>query len=414
MKILFASNLYPPATQGGYELRLFHLVNALKSDHECVVVTSKHSKQKTVDENGVYRILQYSQKPIQSLSDQISAAIQSQKDAIAFSEIIKTENPDWVCHFNLDGLSPSICAVAHLHEVPQVFWHEDIWSKKTPKTTDAILHPWYQIHQQNPAGSFSRIPNIIRPFLPKSPTISKNLKLPAKIEAKKGIFVSHYQEWQNRDSFIEYKDKRILYAGIPINQSLPGQWELHRPIRLVFAGGFTPDRGIQTLFEALNSMEAEDRNQFHLNLIGRPPNAWAEEWWKSFRTDTANSDVWDIIELPGWAEPSDMPEILSQQDILIFPSSRGEGLPLIMQEAMAAGCLVIASGSGGAGELCRDAGIPIFPTNSPTYLKELLLNYLANPEIAIIVRQRMRDYACEHLDIQETAKEFVDILQRAQ
>jgi glycosyltransferase involved in cell wall biosynthesis len=39
----------------------------------------------------------------------------------------------------------------------------------------------------------------------------------------------------------------------------------------------------------------------------------------------------------------DMPNLLSKFDILIFPSSYGEGIPKIMLESMASGLLVISS-----------------------------------------------------------------------
>jgi glycosyltransferase involved in cell wall biosynthesis len=52
---------------------------------------------------------------------------------------------------------------------------------------------------------------------------------------------------------------------------------------------------------------------------------------------------------------------------------RLEGLPMVMMEAMCAGCAVAATGSGGAIELVEQAGAPLFPKDHPFALNRLLI-----------------------------------------
>ena len=75
-----------------------------------------------------------------------------------------------------------------------------------------------------------------------------------------------------------------------------------------------------------------------------------------------------------------MAQVYKEHDLLVFPSTRGEGLPLVMAEAMIAGCAVITTGSGGAQEIAELARLPIFPKEDSFALARLLENLLEHPE----------------------------------
>jgi glycosyltransferase involved in cell wall biosynthesis len=413
MKILFTTNLFPPETQGGYELRLFHLIETLKHEHECVVVTSESCGKPTVENSNpiIYRVLEFGVS-LPGFAGQIREVYHSQKQAILFSELLDRLNPDWVVHFNLAGISPAIIAVAPLHGIPQAFWYEDTWSKQTP-VAKGILHPWFQIQQKTGSGLFSAISPFLRPFLPTGEKLTRNLKLPNKISAQLGLFVSQYQEWKNRGSFIEYLKLSIIKAGIPFEQEAVDfcPQKISFPIQLVYAGALTPDRGFDVLFEALEQMTQSEREQFHLTIAGKAPTRWAQDWWKEFKEQNSLSATWEIIEEAGWLPPKTIGTLLRKMDVLVFPSSRGEGMPLIMQEAMLNGCLILSSGSGGAGELCEDAKIPVFPYNCPRSLKVRLLNYRHNHTDLHTERCRLQQYAREHFDLAITANQLIELLE---
>ena len=50
--------------------------------------------------------------------------------------------------------------------------------------------------------------------------------------------------------------------------------------------------------------------------------------------------------------------VYAAHDVLVFASTRNEGMPMVMMEAMCAGCAVPNTGSGGAIELSERAGTP--------------------------------------------------------
>jgi glycosyltransferase involved in cell wall biosynthesis len=67
-----------------------------------------------------------------------------------------------------------------------------------------------------------------------------------------------------------------------------------------------------------------------------------------------------------------MPAVYAAHHVLVFASVRNEGMPMVMMEAMCAGCAVPNTGSGGAIELSDRAGTPLFPKDHPFALSRLL------------------------------------------
>lgn len=415
MKLLFVSNRYPPDAEGGYELRLFHLVAALNAlGNQCTIVTRRTSKQYPCPEPDaiIHRILDCENDVSASLARRLSRIIYAQRNAIQLSKIIHSVRPDWVCHFNLAGMSPSLLAVAPLHGIPQACWMEDTWIRAIPTFRGSVLHPWFQIHHTKPKTRLSTLAPLIRPWLPSEEPIKRLLRLEAPIRFQIGLFVSHYQEWQNRSPAVSFERKSILPAGIPLPstrhaiQPIPAG----EPIRLLYAGALTPDRGIPVLWEALESMTESERNGFNLTLAGKAPNEWAQRFWESFRQSTSASPVWNITDAIGHISHDTMEDLLRRHDIVVFPSQREEGRPLIIQEAMANGCYVIASGSGGSAELCMDAGLPTYPSNSPAALKAALLDASANRDRLLQERTRLCDFAYQSFSMSKTAVSLINDL----
>ncbi len=415
MKFLFVSNRYPPDAEGGYEIRLFHLVAALRVlGHACAIVTRTRPSHDTSPDSdeGVFRILECQSNNTSSPTGRLSNIIESQKNAIRLSQIIRAFEPDWVCHFNLGGMSPALMTVAPLHSVPQACWIEDTWLRAIPTHGGAILNPWFQIHNDRPKTRLTTLSPLIRPWIPAEAPIGRSIRLKYPVEMQLGLFVSHYQEWQNRTPAVSFGQKSILPAGIPLPstrhaiQPIPAG----EPIRLLYAGALTPDRGIPVLWEALESMTGSERDGFKLTLAGKAPNEWAQRFWESFRQSTSASPVWNITDAIGHISHDTMEDLLRRHDILVFPSQREEGRPLIMQEAMANGCHVIASGSGGSAELCMEAGLPTYPANSPAALKAELLHQRVSPSELLEERKRLLEFAHQSFSMATTATAFLNAI----
>ena len=76
----------------------------------------------------------------------------------------------------------------------------------------------------------------------------------------------------------------------------------------------------------------------------------------------------DYVVLLG--KRSDIPTLLNKADYFIL-SSRHEGLPTVVIEAMACGTFVIATDCGGSAEIMGDTGILVPPQNSEALAQAL-------------------------------------------
>ncbi|MBU1084105.1 MAG: glycosyltransferase, partial [Candidatus Omnitrophica bacterium] len=77
------------------------------------------------------------------------------------------------------------------------------------------------------------------------------------------------------------------------------------------------------------------------------------------KNDAAGRGLTGLIEFAGWKKNDELPEIYSASDVVVVPSvfdSKGEseGMPVVINEAFAAGVPVLASGISGITDLVEN------------------------------------------------------------
>lgn len=152
---------------------------------------------------------------------------------------------------------------------------------------------------------------------------------------------------------------------------------------VAYAGRFVPEKGLDTLMEAVARLGPG----VELWLIGNGPYRPAlEELSRKLR----------IEELVRWLEPvppKRMPGILAQVDVVVLPSRTTrvwkEQFGRILVEAMACKVPVVGSDSGAIPEVVGDAGL-IFPEGDATALAECLRRLKESPEL----RQELAERGC--------------------
>ena len=103
---------------------------------------------------------------------------------------------------------------------------------------------------------------------------------------------------------------------------------------------------------------------------------------------------------------TDIPEILAAADVFVL-SSRWEGNPLSVMEAMAAGKPVVATAVGGVPELVEDgvSGI-LVPPQSPEALAEAMIRLAQDPALRQRMGQAARERAQERFSVERMAREY--------
>jgi glycosyltransferase involved in cell wall biosynthesis len=109
-----------------------------------------------------------------------------------------------------------------------------------------------------------------------------------------------------------------------------------------------PRKGLEVLLEALAALRAEGA-PVRLRVIGRFETP---EYESAIRARAAELGVADIVEWRGFTRQINSE--LSALDLVVLPSLFGEGLPMVVLEAMAAGVPVVATRVTGTPEAIRD------------------------------------------------------------
>jgi glycosyltransferase involved in cell wall biosynthesis len=107
-----------------------------------------------------------------------------------------------------------------------------------------------------------------------------------------------------------------------------------------------------------------------------------------------------------------MASIYKQHDVLVFASTRPEGLGFTMVEAMLAGCAVVTTGSGGAMEIAALADLPLFPKDDPVALSRLLARFVADRTEVSRIASRGQETALREFNFDRMMDRFNTTLRR--
>jgi len=142
--------------------------------------------------------------------------------------------------------------------------------------------------------------------------------------------------------------------------------------------------GLDTLIESA-SLLTRDYPYLLFIVIGKGPNR------KLIENRVRELRIEGNIRLAGFVPEKLLPPYYNAADYFVIPSSSGEGLPLVLLEAMACGLPVIATTVGGTPEVIRDMknGVLVPPRN-PKALAETISKFLSNKELGLAIGEEAR------------------------
>lgn len=159
-----------------------------------------------------------------------------------------------------------------------------------------------------------------------------------------------FQNNEDRALFEEYNissPEHYIFtkgSGVDLTSYTYREPVAHEKTIVLFSGRMVEDKGVKVLVEAANLLHDKYGDSLEFRLCGglsTNPNALSAQWL---------ADHCDGTYIRWMGNRSDMPEMLSQCDIMAFPSYYREGVPKAVIEATAIGRPIITSDSVG----CRD------------------------------------------------------------
>ncbi len=120
-----------------------------------------------------------------------------------------------------------------------------------------------------------------------------------------------------------------------------------RGATLLFMSRFVREKGIYELFDAFLELKKYD-TQARLLMVGDGPELNAMKTW------VKENHLISSVIFTGYLRDKDKVQVFMEADIFVFPTYYGEGCPVVLLEAMAAGLPVVTTTAGGIGDFFRD------------------------------------------------------------
>ena len=352
MRILFISEYFFPAIQGGGELSAYYLAKHLAEQGEEVHVLTSRFKGLTEEEllDGIHfhRLLQTGKNP-RSFFSNIKRLFYPGSVQKNLRQLCAQYSFDIIHCMNMTSLSAvrekkgiSAAFIAHVNS-PLFLWPSGILTQENIKEQPTFSNFVRDLLSAKQIGRLN-YPSIVRynPFAwwviyQKFQKLRNNL--------------TQFDAWVGISPFITEKLMQqgfprqkifVLPNIIPLDPFLTQPMQSYTPPRILYLGQFEQFKGPHILLEAL----AKIKIPYTCSLYGSGSLQTAlqefivrEKLLATLRPDVAYSKV---------------PQIVAQHDLVVFPSLVADAFGRVIVEAMAAGKPVIASRIGGMQHIIID------------------------------------------------------------
>ena len=368
MRILVITNLYPPQELGGYGRSIYDYVSNLKlMGHDVQVISSDApyldgdlSVDRKVDRR--LELLGSYNGGVTELTDLKQRRKLINANALIIHQVIEQFRPQAVLLGNLDLLGNEI-----IHQILKKdigCWHHHGFSQ---------------------------------------PTFSKD-DLPKAEKAYYPLANSYYSSREIHKFLSDREAPPVIYPGAMTNMYDDIQMKpLGGDLNIAFAGLLIGAKGVHILLEALNKIK-KIGIPFNCEIAG---GKVGKEYPNALEKFAKEAGISTKINFLGKLDRKQLRELFIRNQIFVFPSTWQEPFGISQVEAMAAGCLVVSSGTGGAGETVHDDinGRRFRPSDS-AHLAEVLCEIYRNPGYHEPLRKRGRRLARTHFD---TARQTIKL-----
>lgn len=169
---------------------------------------------------------------------------------------------------------------------------------------------------------------------------------------------------------------RVIPMGVSLSRFHPSSDAVplrdHPNERIVlFVGKFVPKKGLEVLLDAVSALRARGV-PVRAVLVGGGPLA------DRVRARVDDLELAEAVDLAGWRPNEELPGYYSAADVVCVPSVRDErgeteGMPVVVQEALATGSVIVASEISGIPDvLCDGDNGFLVPPSDPARLARAL------------------------------------------
>lgn len=400
MRILFLSNFFPPARPGGYTQWCHEVAERLAArGHAIGVLTSCYElAEAPAIEQNIYRLLHLEGDLdyYQPLHFFTRWKKQHRENLVFLEQTVKDFAPDLIFVWGMWALSKALPALAEqLLPGRVVYYLSDYW----PSAVDMHTTYW-----QAPAQRWST--QVAKRFLSKVAMSMLASEGQPDLKLEQVICVSA----RVRDLLVEaglpIQPARIIHGGTDMERFPDSRKRDYRSghLNLLYAGQLVRHKGVHTAIEAMAKLvNQRSIKEITLTLVGS-----GHPDYEAFLHHIVNRErLNDFVSFHNPVSREEMPTILEQFDVLIFPSTYEEPLARVTQEAMAAGLVVVGTTTGGTGEILKngETGLTFAPEDADG-LAEQVTRLLIDPDLRCRLASAGRQIVLENFTLDKMVNEI--------
>lgn len=177
--------------------------------------------------------------------------------------------------------------------------------------------------------------------------------------------------------------------------------------QLTVIGRLSPEKGHRVLLDAAKQLARDDLD-FRIVLVGDG------ELRAEIENEIASTGLGNRIEIAGWQDSAGVKNALEKSRALVL-ASLGEGLPVVIMEAMAMGRPVVSTDVGGISELVVEGETGwLAPAADSKRLAEAMRIALETSDVELTAMgARGRERVLRMHDVQRESKKLRELLQRS-
>lgn len=404
MRILFLSNFFPPARPGGYTQWCHEVAERLaRQGHTIGVLTSRYEAGKApASEQNIYRLLHLEGDLAyyQPLHFFIRWKKQHRENLAVLEQTVRDFAPDLIFVWGMWALSKALPAQAEkLLPGRVVYYLSDYW----PSALDMHTAYW-----QSPTRHGSlQLPKRI---LGKAAMSMLAKEIQADLKFEHVICVSARVRDLLVAAGLPVQHARIIHGGTDIERfpSVRKRDSSSERLKLLYAGQIVHHKGVHTAVEAIAHLVKRQKiHQVTLTLVG----SGHPQYEDYLREMVEREGLQEVVTFHGPVSKEQMPTILQEYDVLVFPSIYEEPLARMTQEAMASGLVVVGTTTGGTREILKEGitGLTFAPEDADA-LAEQITRLLRDPELRWRLAQAGRQNVMENFTLDRMVREIEDFL----
>ena len=381
MRVLVVTNFYPPHELGGQGRSCEQVVEGLRRrGHQVVVLTSTHGANRPIEEDSLFRAL-HLEMDLTPWRHGLNFFTQRKKRERAnlnyFRQLSSTFKPDVVFVWGMWNLPRSLPAAIEAQFPGKVLYR---FAEYWPTLPSQHEHYW-----RAPGRKwFVRLPKKALGSLALTLLAREQRQYPLRFEH--AYCVSEATRDELVAAGVPVDHAHIIHTGLDV-QAFAGvisaprrpHKDGTRPYRLLYAGRIHPQKGLETVIEALAGLAPDKRlPPIHFDIAGSGSDDYVAQLHSLIRRHALTPNISFLGQIPA----AGMPALLQQAEMLVVPSLWTEPFARIVLEGMAAGAAVVAAASGGTSEIVEDGknGLLFSPGDSAE-LAQQITRLILDPDL---------------------------------